>query len=119
MHTTLTENELDLSELDELEQEYKQQIALLQSQIQQLEEKNASLIKQIASATIEEAAVLRQQYNANKNRITELEKELSDWQKKLEDLTEARAEAESENTTQTDDYYRIPAITVSQHQGPF
>jgi len=110
MHTTLTENELDLSELDELEQEYKQQIALLQSQIQQLEETNASLIKQIVGATVEDASALRQQYNTNKNRITQLEKELSDWQKKLEDLTEARAEAESENTTQTDDYYRIPAI---------
>ncbi|MBQ2855746.1 MAG: hypothetical protein IJE78_01280 [Bacteroidaceae bacterium] len=110
MRTTLTENDLDLSELDELEREYRQQITFLQSQIQQLEETNATLIKQIADATVEEAALLRQQYNSNRSRISELEKELDDWQKKLEELTEARTEAESDNITQTDDYYRIPAI---------
>ena len=110
MRTTLTENELDLSELDELEQEYRQQISLLQNQIQQLEMENATLVKQIADATVEEAAILRQQYNTNKNQITQMETELEEWQRKLEELMEAKADAESDNTTQTDDYYRIPAI---------
>lgn len=111
MQTSLSGNEsLDLSELDEKEREYQQQIGLLQSQVDQLEKENVDLIKKIASASVEEAAKYRQQYNQNKSRITQLQTELAAWQKKMEDLAEARAEAGEDNVVQTDDYYRIPAI---------
>lgn len=111
MQTTLSDNEnLDLSELDEKEKEYQQQISLLQNQINQLENENADLIKKIASASVEDAARYRQQYNQNKSRITQLQKELASWQKKMEELAEARAEANEDNAVPTDDYYRIPAI---------
>ena len=36
--------------------------------------------------------------------------ELVSWQKKMEELAEARAQAAEDNIIQTDDYYRIPAI---------
>lgn len=111
MQTTLSGNEsLDLSELDEKEKEYQQQISLLQSQIGQLENENTELIKKIASASVEDAARYRQQYNQNKSRITRLQTELAGWQKKMEELVEARAEANEDNAVPTDDYYRIPAI---------
>ena len=111
MQTTLSGNEsLDLSELDEKEKEYQQQISLLQSQIGQLENENTELIKKIASASVEDAARYRQQYNQNKSRITRLQTELAGWQKKMEELAEARAEANEDNAVPTDDYYRIPAI---------
>lgn len=111
MQTSLSGNEsLDLSELDEKEREYQGQIGLLQSQIDQLEKENADLIKKIASASVEDAAKYRQQYNQNKSRITQLQTELTTWQKKMEALAEARIEAGEDNAVQTDDYYRIPAI---------
>jgi hypothetical protein len=111
MQTTLSGNEsLDLSELDEKEREYQQQIGLLQSQLNQLEKENADLIKKIASASVEDAAKYRQQYNQNKSRITQLQTELASWQKKMEELAEARGEANEDNAVPTDDYYRIPAI---------
>ncbi|NCB26986.1 MAG: hypothetical protein EOM62_16235, partial [Bacteroidia bacterium] len=111
MQTTLSGNEsLDLSKLDEKEKAYQQQISLLQSQINQLENENADLIKKIASASVEDAARYRQQYNQNKSLITQLQTELAGWQKKMEELAEARAEANEDNAVPTDDYYRIPAI---------
>ena len=42
------------------------QVAALQSQINALENENADLLKKIAEASVEDAAVYRQQYNANK-----------------------------------------------------
>lgn len=111
MQTTLTGNDqLDTSELDEMESDAKKHATLLQSQIDALEKENASIIKQIASSTIEQAATLRQKYNANKAKINELQAELNTWNKKLEDIAQAKAEANEDNAVQTDDYYRIPAI---------
>lgn len=111
MQTTLTGNDqLDTSELDEMEADAKKHATLLQSQIDALEKENASIIKQIASSSIEQAATLRQKYNANKAKINELQAELDIWNKKLEEIAQAKAEANQDNAVQTDDYYRIPAI---------
>ncbi len=110
MQTTVTENELDLSELDAMLQEAENQVAALQSQINALENENADLLKKIAEASVEDAAVYRQQYNANKTQIDRLKSELSEWQKKQREYTDAKAEAAGDNDVATDDYYRIPAI---------
>ena len=60
MQTTLSGNEnLELSGLDEKEKECQQQISLLQSQIDQLENENADLIKKIASASVEDGRIGR------------------------------------------------------------
>lgn len=110
MQTTLSGNDLDFSELDELAQEYEQQISVLRSQIDALEAENATLVRQIANASTDEAAALRQQYNENKDSISRLNRELEDIKGKLADVRQAKVEAASDNDVQTDDYYRIPAI---------
>lgn len=111
MKTTLDASDsFDTSGLDAEEHDAQQHAAMLQSQIDALEQENADLVKQIATASIEDAAVLRQKYNTNKSRISGLKAELDAWNKKLEDIAAAKAEASSGEDVQTDDYYRIPAI---------
>ena len=110
MRTSVTENELDLSELDEKEREASNKIALLESQISQLEQENRRLATAISNASVEEAPALRQQYNANKTKIDNLKKDLATWQQQLADIQNAKSEAANDNATATDDYYRIPAI---------
>ena len=110
LQTTLTADNVDTSELDNLERTYRQNITMLQSQIDQLERENADLIKQISSASIEEAARLRQQYNQNKSQIDDLKRQLTENQNKLKEVLEAKEQASQDNDIQTDDYYRIPAI---------
>ena len=110
MRTTVSENNLDLSELDEKEREASSKIALLEAQINQLETENKNLLTQIANASVEEAPALRQQYNANKTKIDNLKRELATWQQQLADIQDAKSEAANDNATATDDYYRIPAI---------
>lgn len=110
MATSVTNNNIDTSELDQKEQEAQNKVTQLQLQINQLETTNSNLLKQIATASIEEAARLRQQYNANLTKISQLKTELSTWQKNLADIRQAKAEAAKDDEIQTDDYYRIPAI---------
>lgn len=104
MRTTVSEDdELDLSGLDELEQEYNGEAAVLQARIDGLEAENAELIRQIASATVEEAAVLRQTYNNNKNEISRIETELSAVRRKQAELAQAKEEAAADNDVPTDE----------------
>lgn len=110
MQTSVTENELDLSELEAMLQEADNQVSLLESQIKTLEDENVTLLKKISEASVEDAAVYRQQYNANKTQIDRLKVELSEWQKKQREYTDAKVEADGDNDVMTDDYYRIPAI---------
>ena len=110
MQTSVTENNLDLSELDALLNEANSQVANLEARIGTLENENAVLLKKISTASIEDAAAYRQQYNANKTRIDRLKGELAEWKKKQSDYTQAKSEAADDNSVATDDYYRIPAI---------
>ena len=110
MQTSVTENNLDLSELDALLNEANSQAANLEAQIGTLENENAVLLKKISTASIEDAANYRQQYNANKTRIDRLKGELAEWKKKQSDYAQAKSEAADDNSVATDDYYRIPAI---------
>lgn len=110
MQTTVTENELDFSELDALIQEADSRVSVLESQVATLERENEDLLKKIAGANVEDAARYRQQYNANRKQIEELESELAAWRKKQQDYKAAREEAAGGNSVPTDDYYRLPAI---------
>lgn len=110
MQTTVTENELDFSELDAQIQEADSRVTALESQVTTLERENEDLLKKIAGASVEDAARYRQQYNANRKRIEELESELTAWRKKQQDYKAAREEAAGDNSVPTDDYYRLPAI---------
>lgn len=110
MQTTVAENELDFSELDAMIQEADNRVVAIQLQIEALEAENAALLKKIAEASVEDAAAYRQQYNANRTRIGELNGELAEWQKKQSEYADAKQEAAGDNDVPTDDYYRIPAI---------
>lgn len=110
MQTSVTENNLDLSELDALLNEANSQAANIEAQIGALENENAVLLKKISTASIEDAAAYRQQYNANKTRIDRLKGELAEWKKKQSDYAQAKSDAADDNSVATDDYYRIPAI---------
>lgn len=110
MSTTISESNPDTSELDAMEQEAKSAISKLELEIAALEEQNKTLLQYIASASVNDASRYREQYNQNSNNIAELKKELTTWQQKLNDITNAKAEASNDNSVATDDYYRIPAI---------
>lgn len=110
MKSTLSGEGFDTSELDELEQGYNEQIASLNQQIAALEQANADLVKQIAKASVSDAAALRQRYNENKTKIAELKELLAQTQQQLASVQQAKTEATESESEQTDDYYRIPAI---------
>ena len=110
MATSVSESAVNTSELDAKIQECENHISALQSQINTLEAENAELIKKIASASVTDAATYRQQYNANKNRISSLTSEKKDWENQLSEYRQAKADAQAGEDVATDDYYRIPAI---------
>lgn len=110
MKTSVTEGNLDLSELDKMQQEADSKVTMLQAQIGQLEAENKELLRKIANASVEDAATYRQQYNANKTQIDKLNGELATWQQKQHEIAQAKEEAGRDNDVATDDYYRIPAI---------
>ena len=110
MKTSVSESNLDLSELDRMQQEADSKVTMLQAQIGQLEAENKELFRKIANASVEDAAEYRQQYNANKTQIDKLNGELTTWQQKQQEIAQAKEEAGKDNDVATDDYYRIPAI---------
>lgn len=110
MSTTLTDGGFDTSDLDALEYQYQTEIADIQGEIDRLDKENRELVTQISSATIGEATALRQQYNSNKSRIEALTAQMAELNGKLADVRAAKEEAVAAEETQTDDYYRIPAI---------
>ncbi len=110
MKTSVSGEDLDLSELDALKSEADGMASSLQSQISALEDENESLIKQITGASVEDAIPLREQYNANKEEIDTLKSELAVWQQQQEEIAQAMEEAQGDDDVETDDYYRIPAL---------
>lgn len=110
MKTSLISEDMDTSDLDALETDYKQKITLLESQIASLEKENNLLLKLIALASVEEVGSLRQKYEDNKNEIANLKAQVADYQSKLKEVQQAKEEASQDDDVQTDDYYRIPAI---------
>ena len=110
MMTTVTDNDIDTSELDRLKAEADNQIVLLTSQIAQLETENKQLLRLISESSVEDAAIYRQQYNNNLNSISSLKSELAEWERKQKEYEDAIYEAGQDNAVQTDDYYRIPAL---------
>ena len=110
MSTSVTESSINTSELDAKISEAESQIIAIQSQIDALEAENEELIRLIANASINDAATYRQQYNANKSRISTLNTEKSNWESQLAQYRQAMSEVQDGEAAQTDDYYRIPAI---------
>ena len=110
MATSVVESPINTSEIDSQINDTQNHITLIQNQITALENENAELLKKIATSSVDDAALYRQQYNSNKDKISQLKAELSTWQSQLKDLQQAKQEAIDGESTRTDDYYRIPAI---------
>lgn len=110
MATTITSESVNTSEIDAKIAETEGRIASIDTEIARLEAENSNLLKQIQTSSVEDAARYRQQYNANKDRISVLKSEKSAEEKELADYNQAKQEAVDGENAVTDDYYRIPAI---------
>lgn len=110
MATTITSESVNTSEIDVKIAETEGKIASIDTEIARLEAENSNLLKQIQTSSVEDAARYRQQYNANKDRISVLKSEKSAAEKELADYNQAKQEAVDGENAATDDYYRIPAI---------
>lgn len=110
MATSITSESVNTSEIDAKIAEAESRIASIDTEIARLEAENSNLLKQIQTSSVEDAARYRQQYNANKDRISVLKSEKSAAEKELADYNQAKQEAVDGENAATDDYYRIPAI---------
>ena len=110
MATSVTSESIDTSELDSKISETESKIASIGNEIASLEAENTNLLKLIQSSSVEDAARYRQQYNANKDRISVLNSEKSAAENELASYNQAKQEAIDGENAVTDDYYRIPAI---------
>lgn len=110
MATTITSESVNTSEIDAKIAEAESRIASIDTEISRLEAENSNLLKLIQTSSVEDAARYRQQYNANKDRISALKSEKSAAEKELADYNQAKQEAVDGENAATDDYYRIPAI---------
>ena len=110
MATSITSESINTSEIDAKIAETEGRIASIDTEIARLEAENSNLLKQIQTSSVEDAARYRQQYNANKDRISVLKSEKSAAEKELADYNQAKQEAVDGENAATDDYYRIPAI---------
>ena len=110
MATTITSESVNTSEIDAKIAETESRIASIDTEIARLEAENSNLLKLIQTSSVEDAARYRQQYNANKDRISVLKSEKSAAEKELADYNQAKQEAVDGENAATDDYYRIPAI---------
>ena len=110
MATSVTSESVNTSEIDAKIAEAESRIASIDTEISRLEAENSNLLKLIQTSSVEDAARYRQQYNANKDRISALKSEKSAAEKELADYNQAKQEAVDGENAATDDYYRIPAI---------
>ena len=110
MATSNTSESVNTSEIDAKIAEAESRIASIDTEIARLEAENSNLLKLIQTSSVEDAARYRQQYNANKDRISVLKSEKSAAEKELADYNQAKQEAVDGENAATDDYYRIPAI---------
>lgn len=108
--TTITSESVNTSEIDAKIAETESRLASIDTEIARLEAENSNLLKLIQTSSVEDAARYRQQYNANKDRISALKSEKSAAEKELADYNQAKQEAVDGENAATDDYYRIPAI---------
>lgn len=110
MATSIISESVNTSEIDAKIAEAESRIASIDTEIARLEAENSNLLKLIQTSSVEDAARYRQQYNANKDRISALKSEKSAAAKELADYNQAKQEAVDGENAATDDYYRIPAI---------
>lgn len=110
MLTSVISSPTDFTELEARANELNIETERIKTIIQSLETDNAGLIKQISESSIEDAVILRQRYNANQEKINNLESELHEYQYELREINAAIEDAKDGESIPTDDYERIPSI---------
>ncbi|MEL4865074.1 MULTISPECIES: hypothetical protein [Bacteroides] len=111
MKTSVTgESSIDTNELEAQLTQLQSEAASIQSRIDALNAENSELLRKMVNCTIIEQQQYRNQYNANKTKIDELNLQLQEVQKQISDLQSAIDEAKASESTQTDDYTRIPQL---------
>lgn len=110
MTTSVVETPINTTDIDNQINDMQNSITLIHNQITDLENENTKLLREISTSTLEDAARYRLQYSSNKDKISQLKSELSNFQSRLKELQQAREAAYEGESESTDDYYRIPAI---------
>ena len=82
----------------------------LQNQIKALEARNRELLAQISKVSVEEAAPLREQYNANMSQINSLRSQLTIALAELNRLQQGKSDMLADYYDEEDGAYRIPAL---------
>ena len=109
METTLSGG-YNTSEFDAGISEWGGKVTSLTAQIHSLEETNDDLLAQISRASVEDAAELRRQYNANKSEIARLQSQLSYAKSQLQQYQNAKQTLVDDYANELDGTYRIPAV---------
>ena len=110
MTTSVVETPINTTDIDNQINDMQNSITLIHNQITDLENENTKLLREISTSTLEDAARYRLQYSSNKDKISQLKSELSNFQSRFQELQQAREVAYEGESESTDDYYRIPAI---------
>ncbi len=111
MYTSVTDNAIDLDELQEMVTEANNKVSSLTATIEELEKKLKNLKSAIDGGFGNSS--IRAQYESTKNQLEQTKSQLREWQEKQRQYNEALAEAGKDNDQPTDDYYRIPAIMAN------
>lgn len=109
METTLSGG-ADTSELDAGISQWGSEVTRLQGLIRTLEQQNNDLLAQISRSSVEDAAALRTQYNANMAELSRLRSELTQAQSQLRAYQNAKQELVNDYADERDGTYRIPAV---------
>lgn len=99
----------DYTDVDNEISYWSNEVTTLESQINMLEQENNDLLAQISTASIEDAATLRAQYNANSQAIGRLNPQLTDAKNELRSFQNLKQEMVDDYADELDGDYRIPA----------
>lgn len=109
METTLSGGS-DLSSFDAKLSEAGSIVTSLQQQIYSLEERNRELLALISRSSVEDAAVYRQEYSSNINKLSTLRSQLTAAQQDVTSIQNARQALVDDYADEKDGTYRIPAV---------
>ena len=108
------ESAVDTGELQAQVTQLQQQATNLQSQLDVFNAENSNLLRQMSQAkTTEEYYQYQAKYNANKEKIKDLQNQLDGINRQIADTKNAINEAEEGERAETDDYTRIPQLMKS------
>lgn len=109
MKTSLTEDNLNTSDIDANIEDTRNSISILQKEQEELKEQQKQLAEQLRYSSTESPAI-REQLNEVTAEIKEKDAKIKSQESRLQELQDARQELIDSEGNQTDDWYRIPAI---------